>query len=165
MILEKVWVLYNQNKQTDIKGIRPSSIYGPYDNFNEKKSHVIPALIKKAYNKKKVLEVWGNKKIIRDFVYVEDLVDAMLKFILKKKNILPINFSSGKAISIFRLAKKILEVSKSNKKIYFNHSERSSANYRVLDNKKINQIVKNLNRTKLEDVLKKTIEWYKKFNV
>ncbi|MFL2886616.1 MAG: NAD-dependent epimerase/dehydratase family protein [Candidatus Pelagibacter sp.] len=163
--LEKLCFLYNQNKQTDIKVIRTSSIYGPYDNFNEKKSHVIPALIKKAYNKKKVLEVWGNKKIIRDFVYVEDLVDAMLKFILKKKNILPINFSSGKAISIFRLAKKILEVSKSNKKIYFNHSERSSANYRVLDNKKINQIVKNLNRTKLEDGLKKTIEWYKKFNV
>ena len=163
--LEKLCFFYNQNRLTDIKIIRTSSIYGPYDNFNEKKSHVIPALIKKAYNKKKVLEVWGNKKIIRDFVYVEDLVDAMLKFILKKKNILPINFSSGKAISIFRLAKKILEVSKSNKKIYFNHSERSSANYRVLDNKKINQIVKNLNRTKLEDGLKKTIEWYKKFNV
>ena len=67
----------------DIKIIRTSSIYGPYDNFDDKKSHVIPALIKKSFNSKKNLEVWGDPMVVRDFVYVEDLVNAMINFIPK----------------------------------------------------------------------------------
>ena len=161
--LEKLCLFYNQSKKIDIKIIRTSSIYGPYDNFNEKKSHVIPALIKKVFKKKKVLEVWGNKKVIRDFVYVDDLVDAILKFTKTKKFLQPINFSSGEATSIIKLANKILYIAKSDKKLHFNHLERSSASFRVLENKKINKIIKNLKRTDLDIGLKKTIQWYKKF--
>tara|TARA_B100000029_G_C17464787_1_gene919844 strand:+ start:305 stop:1270 length:966 start_codon:yes stop_codon:yes gene_type:complete len=158
--LEKLCLFYNQSKKMDIKVIRTSSIYGPYDNFDDKKSHVIPALIKKSINSKKNLEVWGDPSVVRDFVYVEDLVDAMINFIPKRtKQIL--NFSSGNSTSIKLLAKTILKISGTNKKIIYKFKNRSSAIYRVLNNNNYNKKIKRIKRTTLEDGLKKTFEWMK----
>ncbi len=159
--LEKLCLFYNQSKKMDIKIIRTSSIYGPYDNFDDKKSHVIPALIKKSSNSKKKLEVWGDPAVIRDFVYVDDLVDAMISFIPKKtKQIL--NFSSGTPTSIRMLAKSILKVTGVNKKIIYKFKSRSSAIYRVLNNNYYNKKIKKIKRTSLENGLQKTYEWFKK---
>ena len=158
--LEKLCLFYNQTKKMDIKVIRTSSIYGPYDNFDDKKSHVIPALIKKSINSKKNFEVWGDPTVVRDFVYVEDLVDAMINFTPKKtKQIL--NFSSGKPTSIKLLAKTILEISGTNKKIIYKFKNRSSAIYRVLNNNNYNKKIKRIKRTTLINGLKKTFEWIK----
>ena len=161
--LEKLFQYYKKINRMNIKILRTSSIYGPFDNFEENKSHVIPALIKKNFLKKKHLEVWGDKKVVRDFVYVDDLVDAMLKVTFNKKINTPINFSSGRPTTIYSLAEKILKISNSSQKINLNHIERSSASYRVLDNEKINSLIKNLQRTSLDTGLKKTIDWYKNF--
>lgn len=159
--LEKLFLYYKRVEKMNIKIIRTSSIYGPFDNFDINKSHVIPALIKKVFLKKKNLEIWGDRKIVRDFVYVEDLVDAMLRITFNKKIDTPINFSSGNPTTILAVGKKILEISGENKKIIFKFFERTSASYRVLDNEKINKLIKNLKRTNLDSGLKKTIEWYK----
>ena len=159
--LEKLCSFYNLSKKMDIKVIRTSSIYGPYDNFDDKKSHVIPALIKKSLNSQKNLEVWGNPSVVRDFVFVDDLIDAMINFIPKKtKQIL--NFSSGSSTSIKLLAKTILKISGTNKKITYKFKNRSSAIYRVLNNNNYNKKIKKLKRTTLEDGLKKTFEWMRK---
>ena len=158
--LEKLCFFYNQSRKMDIKVLRTSSIYGPYDNFDDKKSHVIPALIKKSINSQKSLEVWGDPDVVRDFVYVEDLVNAMINFIPKKtKQIL--NFSSGNPTSIRSLAKKIVKISGTNKKIIYKFKNRSSAIYRVLNNSNYNKKVKKIKRTTLENGLKKTYEWFK----
>ena len=159
--LEKLFLYYKKTKKMNIKIIRTSSIYGPFDNFDDNKSHVIPALIKKVFLKKKYLEIWGNKMIVRDFVYVEDLVNAMLTVTFNKKISAPINFSSGTPTTILDIGKKILKISRENKKLIFKFFGRSSASYRVLDNEKINKLIKNLKRTNLDCGLRKTIEWYK----
>ena len=52
--------------------------YDKIDNFNEKKSHVVPALIKKLLTNKSKLEVWGDKKVTRDFVFANDLAKAII---------------------------------------------------------------------------------------
>jgi len=162
--LEKLFLYYKKTEKMNIKIIRTSSIYGPFDNFDDNKSHVIPALIKKVFLRKKYLEVWGNKKIVRDFVYVEDLVNTMLRITFNKKISAPINFSSETPITILDIAKKILKITGENKKIIFKFFGRSSANYRVLDNEKINKLIKNLKRTNLDCGLKKTIKWYKSYS-
>ena len=146
----------------DIKILRTTSIYGPYDNFDKEKSHVVPSLIKKALDKNKTLSVWGSKNTIRDFVFVSDLVQASMKLVTKSKINYPLNFSSGRPTAIYDLSKMILSVLKKNKKIKFIYKGRSSANYRVLDNKKINKILNFKKRTKLEKGLKITIDWYEK---
>jgi len=63
------------------------------------------------------------------------------------------------------IGKKILKISGENKKVIFKFFERGSANYRVLDNEKINKLIKNLKRTNLDSGLKKTIKWYKNHSI
>ena len=160
--IEKLAEYYNQNYNLNIKIIRTSSIYGPYDNFDESKSHVIPALLKKALKQENPFIVWGNKKTIRDFVYSEDLAKAIIKLLKINKLNSPMNFSSGKECSVEKLSKKILQVTKCNSKILFDKSKPTSADYRVLDNKMANKILSIKTRTKLETGLRRTIDWYLK---
>tara|TARA_B100000989_G_scaffold298957_1_gene291399 strand:+ start:25267 stop:26202 length:936 start_codon:yes stop_codon:yes gene_type:complete len=150
---------YNNKYKMKIKVIRTSSIYGPYDNFSEKKSHVIPGLIKKVL-KDKNLKVWGNKNVVRDFIYVEDLAKATLK-LLKKNITKPINFSLGKGHSIRELAEKINKISGKDLKIIYQENMPSSAKFRVLNNSLSNKKLK-IKKTSLDEGLKYTIDWYKK---
>ncbi len=159
--LEKLFEFYSKNTKLDIKILRTSSIYGPYDNFNTNKSHVVPAIIKKSLDNKKNLEAWGDPYVVRDFVYVKDLVEAML-LVMTKKNFKILNFSYGKGCSIKNLVKLILKVTNKNKKVIFRYKNRSSAKYRVLNNIKFNQVIKNISRTSLLDGLIQTCKWYKK---
>ena len=156
--LEKIFNYFQNYFNMDIKIIRTSSIYGPYDNFNLQTSHVIPALIKKSFDKKKIIEVWGNKKVTRDFVYISDLINFLLSITMINKKLEPINFSHGKPTTIETLAKKISYLTK--KKIKFKSKQYSSASYRVLNNQLANNI-KKIDRTNLNDGLIKTIDWYK----
>lgn len=148
-------------KGIEICVVRTSSIYGPYDNFNPKKSHVIPALIKKIFDgKKRKIEIWGNPNVVRDFVYVEDLAKAIILLMNKEEIRGPINFSLGKGLTIINLAKILIRLSNRKIKFKFNNSKLSSASYRVLDNKKFNKIFQKFKRTSIEEGLKKTINWY-----
>jgi GDP-L-fucose synthase len=156
--LEKIFNYFQNYFNMDIKIIRTSSVYGPYDNFNLQTSHVIPALIKKSLDKKKIIEVWGNKKVTRDFVYISDLINFLLSVTMINKKLEPINFSHGKPTTIETLAKKISYLTK--KKIKFKSKQYSSASYRVLNNQLANNI-KKIERTNLNDGLIKTIDWYK----
>ena len=66
----------------------PCNLYGPNDNFHEKNSHFIPALIKKFVEakrkKKNHVEIWGSGLPKREIMHVDDLSDAVV-FILEKK--------------------------------------------------------------------------------
>ena len=59
----------------------PTNLYGPYDHFSEKNSHVIPGLIFRMHNAKlnndKEFKVWGTGKPLREFLYVDDLSKAI----------------------------------------------------------------------------------------
>ena len=94
-------------------------------------------------------------------MYVKDLVEAML-LVMTKKNFKILNFSYGKGCSIKNLVKLILKVTNKNKKVIFRYKNRSSAKYRVLNNIKFNQVIKNISRTSLLDGLIQTCKWYKK---
>mgnify|MGYP000123696419 CR=1 FL=1 len=157
--VEQLANYYNYMHDMKIKVIRTSSIYGPFDNFNEKKSHVIPGLIKKAFKDKK-LKVWGDKNVVRDFVYVDDLANVIIE-ILQSGYTKPVNFSLGKGSSIKELAIKINKISKKNLDIVFEKNKPSSAKYRVLDNSLVNKKLRKRTRTSLENGLTKTINWYK----
>jgi len=157
--LEKLFIYYRDEFKMNINIIRTSSIYGPYDNFDFEKSHVTPALIKKAVDKKKLI-VLGDKKVVRDFVFVKDLVKAILLISSSRKIKKIINFSSGHPTTIYTLANKIAKHTKISKIIFKNNKLKSSAPYRVLDNKEFNKLFPKFKRTKLDDGLIDTIKWY-----
>ena len=152
---------YLNNFKMKITIIRTSSIYGPFDDFNLKTTHVIPALIRKAISRKNTLDVLGDPFVKRDFVYVKDLAKACVLLSTHKFRGI-INFSAGNATSIEKLSKKILKLLQSHKKIRFINKQKSSAKYRVLNNAKYNKLFKNFKRTELSQGLLETIKWYLK---
>ncbi len=78
--------------------VRPANIFGKYDNFNPVNSMVIPSLIRKA-QENDVLEVWGNGSTVRDFIFADDVADAMMQCV-EKQVTEPINLGSGLGYSI-----------------------------------------------------------------
>ena len=84
----KACQFYNEQYNTNYFTLMPCNLYGPNDNFDSKKSHFVPALIKKFNNakmsKNKMVEIWGSGKPKREIMHVEDLASAIF-FILNKK--------------------------------------------------------------------------------
>ena len=158
--LEKIFLYFKREYKLNLSIIRTTSIYGPYDNFDEKNSHVIPGLLKRAISSNKKFAVWGNGKNIRDFIFVEDLCRFIIK--VSKFSKLPdtINFSSGKGTSIENLSKTIIRLLKKDIPIKFINKKLSSARFIVLENSRANKIFKKSNKTNLDLGLKKTLEWY-----
>ena len=104
------------NKQYGHKVINlmPTNLYGPNDNFDGNSSHVIPGMISRMYNAKlesdKVFCVWGDGTPLREFLYVDDLSNA-IKFVIENdinEDLLNIGF--GEEISIKELALKIKKI-------------------------------------------------------
>jgi GDP-L-fucose synthase len=95
----------------DFVSLMPTNLYGPNDNFDLKSSHVLPAMIRKFHeaklNKHATVELWGSGTPMREFLFVEDLAEAVL-FALE--NVLPeslYNVGSGKDLEIKQLAELI----------------------------------------------------------
>lgn len=105
------WEMVNAvNSQYEKKWLTiiPATIYGPNDNFSLEKGHVIPSLIRKFHeaelNSRNSITLWGDGAPLREFIYVDDLLDA-LHFILDQNLITStINVGSGVEISIKELA-------------------------------------------------------------
>ena len=87
---------------------QPCNLYGPGDNYHPTLSHVMPGLIQRFHEAKKVgadrAIVWGSGKPLREFLYVDDLADALLFLLENYEEAEPINIGSGEEISISKLA-------------------------------------------------------------
>lgn len=97
------------------KTIIPCNLYGPYDNFSELDAHMIPAVIQKIHTakkmNKKIVDIWGNGKARREFMYIKDLID-FISFAIHNFNDLPeiINVGTGKDFTINEYYSKISKV-------------------------------------------------------
>jgi GDP-L-fucose synthase len=84
--LEKLGEFISSKSQMKIAIVRPTAIYGRWDNFSPLSSHVIPALIRRAVEKENPYVVWGTGNEIRDFLHVSDLARACLLMLEKYPN-------------------------------------------------------------------------------
>lgn len=140
--------------------IRTSNIYGPFDRFDDEKSHVIPALIKRALGKENPFIVWGNGSTVRDFVYVDDLTEAALKVAQSDCTTDPVNFSNGCAVSIRDLVSVVLEACEHDVEPRYDLAKATAVPYRVLDNTRFNTQFGEIRRTPLIEGIRETVEWY-----
>lgn len=142
--------------------LRPTSIYGEYDDFEFETSHVLPALIRKVAERHNPIEVWGTGDDIRDLVYVDDFIDAVLLAMQKIESYNPINVGLGKTYSVKELLNMILEIDDyADAKIVFNPSKPSMIPLRAIDTTKAETVLGFRAKTGLREGIKKTIEWYK----
>lgn len=144
--------------------LMPTNLYGPYDNFSDKRSHVIPGLIFRMHeskNKKNnLLEVWGTGKPLREFLFVDDLSDAILFILENNINDNLLNIGSGEEISIRELSFMIKKTVGYEGELIFNTDYPDGNPRKLLDSAIINNYGW-LPRVKLHKGLEITYRWYK----
>ena len=147
----------------NVINLMPTNLYGPYDNFDDKKSHVIPGLMGRMNRAKKEglekFEVWGTGNPLREFLYVDDLADAIFFIIKNDVTVKLINIGSGEEVSIKQLVNLLQKTIDYKGEISFNTKYPDGNPRKLLDSKKINELGWKA-QTNLEDGLAKTYDWY-----
>lgn len=144
----------------EISIVRPANVYGPNDNFDPKNSMVIPSLIKKTFDSKESLEVWGDGSPIRDFIFTDDVARGMI-FVVENSIKEPLNLGSGVGYKIKDLVEMIIKYSGKKLDIVWLKDMPQGDKKRILSMKKTSSLgFKPL--ISLEKGIDLTIEWYKK---
>lgn len=110
----KMCEAYHDQYGCNFISVMPTNLYGPNDNYDLQKSHVLPALIRKFHEAKEshspFVEVWGSGKPKREFLYVDDLADACY-FLMENYNDPSItNIGTGEDVTILELANVIKDI-------------------------------------------------------
>ena len=162
----KICQFINKKKDYKYKTLIPTNLYGPNDKYDLEKSHLLAAIIKKISDAKKAknkkVEIWGDGKTRREFMYVSDLSDAII-FCIKKFDKLPniLNIGTGVDYTVEDYYKKVSKIIYPNVKFYFNVKRPSGMKRKLLD---VSQSKKLGWRAKisLTNGIKKTYKDYKK---
>lgn len=166
-LCENYFRQYNSN----FLSVMPTNLYGANDNFDLKTSHVLPALIRKFHEAKinsfPEVEIWGTGKPQREFMYVDDLADAIF-FILTNldandiysRDISHLNIGTGKDIAISELAKLISEIVEYKGKITYDTEKPDGTPRKLMDVSRINSLGWKY-KTELKDGIEKTYKFFK----
>ena len=148
----------------------PTNLYGFNDNFNLNTSHVLPALMRKFHeakiNSQPEVVVWGSGTPKREFLFVDDLAEAIL-FLLEKVNakdlyqagITQINIGMGKDLTINELAELISDIIGFTGKIVYDSSKPDGTPRKLMDVSRINKLGWKAT-TDLKTGIEKTYKWY-----
>jgi GDP-L-fucose synthase len=181
---------YNIQYGTNFISVMPTNLYGPNDNFDLEKSHVLPALLRKMHeaklNNTPQVEIWGSGKPRREFLYSEDMADACV-FILENRNFKDtyqtqeilalnadtpvtkekvecrnthINIGTGIDISIKELAETIKKIVGYKGELYFNDTKPDGTMLKLTDPSKLHALGWK-HKVALEDGIARVYEWYK----
>jgi GDP-L-fucose synthase len=143
----------------------PVNLYGPRDNFDLERSHVIPALIRKMVDAEArgdhEVEVWGTGEASREFLYVEDAAEAIVLATERYDEADPVNIGAGSEVRIKDLVSLISKLTGFGGKIRWNKTRPDGQPRRMLDTSRAETKFGFRAKTSLEEGLRKTIEWYK----
>jgi GDP-L-fucose synthase len=160
--IEKLAQFYYVKFGLKIAILRPTNVYGPRDKFDFATSHVLPALIRRAVEKQNPFEVWGDGSAVRDFIYVDDMVDATLVALERCANNDPINLGSGEAVTIKESVEAIIRLTgHSEAKVIFDPSKPTTIPIRLVDLTKARQLLDYRPKVTFEEGLRRTIDWYR----
>ncbi len=181
---------YNIQYGTNFISVMPTNLYGPNDNFDLEKSHVLPALLRKMHeaklNNTPEVEIWGSGKPRREFLYSEDMADACV-YLLESRDFKDtyqsnastndsctpnsvqtaeirnthINIGTGVDISIRELAETIQRVVGYKGKLKFNTDKPDGTMVKLTDPSKLHELGWK-HTVELRDGIEKMYQWYKK---
>ena len=142
----------------------PVNLYGPGDNFDLESSHVIPALIRKCLEAKRVgdsqIVVWGDGSPTREFLYVEDAAEGILLAAERYDSSEPVNLGSAFEISIKELVELIAKLTGFEGKILWDTTKPNGQPRRKLDVSRARERFGFASHTHFDEGLQKTIRWY-----
>ncbi|MFW9769807.1 MAG: GDP-L-fucose synthase family protein [Candidatus Thorarchaeota archaeon] len=154
---------YRSQYGSDFISAMPTNLYGPNDNFDLETSHVLAALMRKVHeakiSNKATVTVWGTGKPRREFLYVDDLADALLFLMDNYSAAGPINVGTGSDLSIHELTKLLFRVIDYNGEIEFDLAKPDGTPRKLLDVSRINELGWK-SKTSLEEGLRLTYQWF-----
>ena len=139
--------------------LRPSNIFGEYDNFGEN-AMAIPATIKKVFESNGEIEAWGDGTSIRDYVYAGDVAEACLTATRKRLHNEIVNIGSGVEITIKEMIETVAKVSGKDIKINWDTSKPNGEPKRKMNTEK-QEDYGLLPKIGFEEGIRKTYEHYK----
>lgn len=146
-----------------IVNLMPTNLYGPNDNFSDKDSHVIPGLMGRLHKSKienrENFEVWGTGTPLREFLYVDDLSDAILFIVENNIDDELINIGSNEEISIKDLVTMLIKTVEFNGDVFFNDEYPDGNPRKLLDSSKIFDYGWKPNIS-IQEGLSHTYKWY-----
>jgi GDP-L-fucose synthase len=160
----KMCAAYRREYGCDFISAQPTNLYGIGDNFDLASSHVIPALMAKAHRAKldsaAELRVWGSGRPLREFLYVDDLADALVFLMERYSDELHVNVGSGEEVSIADLARAVADAVGFAGSLQFDASKPDGMPRKLLDTSRLQSLGWRA-RTPLADGLRATYAWYR----
>lgn len=156
---------YHQQYGLNVVNVIPTNMYGPGDNFDPNSSHVIPALIRKFEEAKKsgdeIVEVWGTGSATRDFLYVADAVDGIIKAAECVDDPHPVLLGSGCEISMRQLAWDISRIVGYNGRILWDIEKPDGQPRRVVSTIGQQERLNFYPSKSLADGIRETVDWWR----
>jgi len=162
---------YYRQYGCDFYSVMPTNLYGPYDNFNPETSHVLPALIRKFHEAKEnhlpFVTMWGTGKPMREFLYVDDLAEAVV-FLMEnigagdiyEQGISHINIGTGEDLTINDLAEMISEITGYTGRIEHDTAKPDGTPRKLMDVSRINSLGWK-SKTSLKEGIEKAYDWFR----
>lgn len=160
--IEKLCEAYalKMRKTTPVIVLRPTTIYGPWGDFEYATSHVLSALVRRVVERQNPLEIWGTGDSCRDFIYVDDVVDACFLALERIDRYDVFNIGSGRANSVKELLSIILEIENfADARVVFDGSKPAKAPALLVDCRHAEEVLGFKSKISLGQGLKKTISW------
>jgi GDP-L-fucose synthase len=162
--IEKMCEFYARLGKTKFTILRNSNIFGPYDKYDENKSHFFGATINKIFSTdSEYITVWGDGKSQRDLLYVSDLVDLVESALQQQSSRLElVNAGCGESRSITDIVSRIVALSGTKKKLRYDTSKPSIDSRICLDIRHAKRTFDWAPRVPLDEGITRTIAWYKR---
>lgn len=158
--LEKMCEFYSQ-LGLPINIVRPTSIYGKFDKYEEGKSHFVPAIIKRVLEKQDPLIIWGTGKDMKNMVYVDDLLRDMIKIMMYYDGVDAFNLCAENCLTVQEIVDIILEETEYNIKPIYDITKPGSIPYKSLIRNKLDSIVGKESYKTFREGVKEVINWMK----
>ena len=139
---------------------RGTAMYGPHDNFNPKTCHVIPALINRVLSGEDPFVVWGTPDVVRDFLYVRDVIDGALLVLEKGESMRPYNLGAGTAVTVGDIVAAVLKATGKSPKVVYDETKPTTIPFRMADTQRITQELGFKPKWTFEEGIQKTVNWY-----
>lgn len=143
-----------------VRIVRPANVYGPHDDFEPATAQVIPALIRRMLDGEDPVRVWGDGRVVRDFIYVDDVADGMLAAMERGPACTPINLGSGQACTIREVAETIAAAMPTPPEICWDPTGPSGDPVRLMSTERARSLLGFEARTPLAEGIARTIGWY-----
>lgn len=147
----------------DYVSLMPTNLYGYFDNFDLNSSHVLPAMLRKFHEAKvngnSAVKLWGSGTPMREFLFVDDLADAVVFALENKLSEYIYNIGTGRDITIKELAKTIQNVVGHKGEIIWDESKPNGTPRKLLDVSKMKELGWCYS-TELTEGIEKTYQWF-----